>query len=201
MPVKSPDLHGNAPDDSPAVLLLIDWINDLEFDVGPALLTHALPAADRTAALKQRAAAAGISAIYVNDNFGRWRSDFAHQVRHCLDDGVRGRPLAERLKPGEHDYFVLKPKHSGFYCTTLELLLEHLGAHTLVVTGLTTDNCVLRTATDAHMRDFRVVVPSDCAAAADPADHRRALEQAAHVLGADTRPSPALDLAELRTRR
>jgi len=49
----------------------------------------------------------------VNDNFGRWRSDFAALVRHCLDDGVRGGAMVATLAPAEDDYFVLKPKHSG----------------------------------------------------------------------------------------
>src|SRR5581483_11159347 len=119
MPVKSPDLHGNVPDDSPVALLLIDVINDLEFDAGTALLPDARAAAERIAALKRRCRAAGIPAVYVNDNFGRWRSDLRTLVRHCLDDGVRGRPLCELLRPDDEDYFVLKPKHSGFYSTTL----------------------------------------------------------------------------------
>ena len=82
--------------------------------------------AERIAALKRRAKAAGIPAIYVNDNFGRWQSDFNAQVEHCLNDGVRGQPLAELLRPDEDDYFVLKPKHSGFFSTTLDILLDYL---------------------------------------------------------------------------
>jgi nicotinamidase-related amidase len=73
---------------------------------------------------------------YVNDNFSRWRSDFAAQVRHCLDDNVRGRPIAELLQPDEEDYFVLKPKHSGFYSTCMEVLLSHLQVRRLILTGL-----------------------------------------------------------------
>ena len=80
------DLHGNAPDRSPVALLLIDVINDLEFEGGEKLLRHALPAARQIAAIKQRCVDAGIPAIYVNDNFGKWRSDFKKLVSHCLDD-------------------------------------------------------------------------------------------------------------------
>ena len=93
MNTRSPDLRGNAPDKSPVVLLLIDVINDFEFDEGAeALFKHALPAAKRIAALKKRVADAGIPSIYVNDNFGRWRSDFRTLVAHCIDDDTRGRP-------------------------------------------------------------------------------------------------------------
>src|SRR5438874_13291083 len=93
---KNPDLHGNAPDKAEVALLLIDVINDLEFSEGDQLLRFALPMADRIAELSSRAREAGIPVIYVNDNFGRWRSDFNAQVDHCLNDGVRGKPLVER---------------------------------------------------------------------------------------------------------
>ncbi|MDQ3703421.1 MAG: isochorismatase family protein, partial [Chloroflexota bacterium] len=115
MPTKNDDLHGNAPDEAPVALLLIDVINDLEFEGGDELLEQALPMARRLATLKRRAREAGIPAVYVNDNFGRWRSDFRALVAHCTDDDVRGRPVVEALRPDEEDYFVLKPKHSGFF--------------------------------------------------------------------------------------
>ena len=108
------DLHGNAPDTSPVALLLIDVINDLEFEGGEKLLPHALPAAKVIGEFKKRCANAGIPAIYVNDNFGKWRSDFKKLVSHCVDDNTRGREIVELLEPAPDDYFVLKPKHSGF---------------------------------------------------------------------------------------
>ena len=77
------DLHGSAPDKSGAALLLIDVINDFDFAEGEQLLRLAIPAGRTIAALKQRARTAGIPAIYVNDNFGRWRSDFKKTVAHC----------------------------------------------------------------------------------------------------------------------
>src|SRR5437868_3234415 len=113
------DLHGNAPDKSDVALLIIDVINDLDFSEADQLLKHALPMTQHIAALKARAKKEGIPVIYVNDNFGRWRSDFNAQVEHCLQDNVRGKPLVELLKPSDDDYFVLKPKHSGFFSTTL----------------------------------------------------------------------------------
>jgi nicotinamidase-related amidase len=198
MPAKNSDLHGNAPDEAPTVLLLIDVINDLEFDGGDALLAQALPMAERLAALKRRARAAGIPAIYVNDNFGRWRSDLHALLEHCLDDGVRGRPLVEQLVPEPDDYFVLKPKHSGFFATTLDTLLDYLHAHTLILTGLTADNCVLFTASDAYLRDFEIVVPSDCVASIDPGHTAQALEHMHRILKAEVTASPALVLSRGR---
>jgi nicotinamidase-related amidase len=192
------DLHGSAPDYAAVALLLIDVINDLEFDGGEALLAQALPMAARIAALKRRATQAGIPAVYVNDNFGRWQSDFAKLLAHCLDDGVRGQPLAAQLRPEPDDYFVLKPKHSGFYATTLDLLLRYLRVRTVILTGLTGDICVLFTANDAYMRDVHLVVPADCVASQDAEENRYALRHMQRVLKADIRPSTALDLNALK---
>src|SRR5690606_23976661 len=145
-PAKNRDLHGNAPDKSPVALILIDVINDLEFPAGDQLLDLALPMAERSAELKKRATEAGVPSIYVNDNFGRWQSDFNVQVDHCLNDGVRGQPIVELLQPDEDDYFVLKPKHSGFFSTTLDILLSYLQVKTLILTGVAANICVLFTA-------------------------------------------------------
>jgi nicotinamidase-related amidase len=194
MPQKSEDLHGNAPDQCPVALLLIDMINDLEFPGGENVAKPAIAAAERIAALKEQARARGIPVIYANDNFGKWRSDFREVVKHCLEDGVRGQRLVELLAPGRDDYFVLKPKHSAFFETTLATLLEHLGSRHLILTGITADICVLFTASDAYMRDYDVHVPSDCVASLEDLDTRQALRYMQRVLNADTTPSTELDL-------
>src|SRR5688572_23782004 len=135
-PDKTRDLHGSAPDECRVAMLIIDMINDFDFDGAETMLPRVLAAAKATAALKQRARQAGVPVVYVNDNFGRWRSDFRSLLQHCLKKGVRGKPIAELLKPDADDYFVLKPKHSGFQFTTLDVLLEHLGAQTLILSGV-----------------------------------------------------------------
>jgi nicotinamidase-related amidase len=199
MPAKNEDLHGFVPDKAEVALVLIDVINDLEFSSGRDLLKHALPMAERLAELKRRAQAARVPIIYVNDNFGRWQSDFNKLLDHCLEEDICGKPIAELLRPDEeHDYFVLKPKHSGFFSTTLDILLDYLQVKTLVLTGLTGDICVLFTANDAYMRDFNLVIPRDCVASTDPAENEHALEHMERVLKADTRPSTEIDFAELK---
>lgn len=201
MPAKNPDLHGNAPDTCEAALLLVDVINDLEFPGGRAMLDPALRAARRIAALKRRARKSRVPVIYANDNFGRWRSNFADVVEHCLHDGVRGQPIAELLAPDHDDYFVLKPKHSAFYATTLETLLGYLKTRRLILMGYAGDACVLMTAADAYMRDVEIYVPSDCTASKSQAENRKALHYMKRVLHADTRPSAKLDLAKLARRQ
>src|SRR4029453_8425286 len=198
--MKNDDLHGNAPDNSPVALLLIDVINDLEFAGGAELLRFAVPAAENIRRLKKSASQAGVPVIYVNDNFGRWRSDFKRIVTHCLRDDVRGRPIAELLAPSEDDYFVLKPKHSGFFSTALDLLLEYLGVRTLVIVGFAGNNCVFFTANDAYMRDYQLIIPADCTASDEPADNENALRQMQQVLKADTRPSGDIDFSAYQKR-
>ena len=197
MPAKNQNLHGNAPDKSRVALLLIDVINDLHFDTGAQVLEAAIPMAKKIRALREQARERKIPVIYVNDNFARWRSDFKNLVAHCLEPESRGRPLVELLKPEEEDYFVLKPKHSGFFSTTLQLLLDYLGAETLILTGLQTHICILFTASDAYMRDYHVVVPRDCVCSDTEQNNRDALEQVQTTLKANIALSSELDLAAL----
>jgi nicotinamidase-related amidase len=195
-------LHGSSHRKCGIALLLIDFINDLEFPEGGKLLRYALPAARRTAALKQRAHQAGVPVIYVNDNFGRWRSDFQMQVRHCLEDGVRGEPMVRLLLPEKQDYFVLKPKSSAFFETTLHTVLDHLGATKLILTGVAADVCILFTAHDAHLRDYEIIVPSDCVASESPRETKHALKNMAKGTHAKICRSEAIefDAAEKRNR-
>lgn len=201
LPGKQHDLHGSAPDNHDTALLLIDVINDFEFPRGEELYAQALPLAPRIRALKKRCAAEGIPAIYVNDNFGRWQSKFDDIVNHCLEKDVRGRPFVEQLVPDECDYFVLKPKHSGFYQTPLEVLLKHLGAERLIITGVSTNSCVLFTANDAYMRDLELLIPEDCVAACNRKEHEFAMEQIRSMLKAESKPSNELDLSRRPNRR
>ena len=171
-------------------------INAFDFEGGDLLLPRALRAARAIRKLKERARRARIPVIYVNDNFGRWRSDFRRVIEHVLD--TPGKPVAQMLLPGDEDYFVLKPKHSGFQHTSLSVLLSHLGVRTLVLTGIAAEFCVLFTAHDAYMRDYRLVVPGDCIASLTEQNDRYALAHMAEVTKADVRRSAELDFSALQ---
>jgi nicotinamidase-related amidase len=201
MPKLNQDLHGMVPDKSDVALLIIDVINDLEFPESEKLLRFALPMAKRIAALKQRCRDAGIPVIYVNDNFGRWQSDFKRNIEHCLNDGVRGQKMVELLIPEEEDYFVLKPKHSAFFSTNLDILLDYLGAKTLILTGVAGNICVLFSANDAYLRDFQIIVPRDCIASNYKKDNDTALHLMETVLKAQTTDSAHLRLKPLQRKR
>src|SRR5215203_3624728 len=144
----------SAPHKSEVALLIIDMISDFEFTQGEKLLRTALPAARNIVRLKKRASGARIPTIYVNDNFGQWRSDFRQLVDRCLREKVRGEPIVRLLMPGDDDYFVLKPANSGFFATPLQTLLQLIGAETLILTGVSSHQCILFTAADAYVRNY-----------------------------------------------
>lgn len=173
-------------------LLLIDVINDLAFDGSAALVTQAESMAGPLARLKQRAAAAGVPAIYINDNFGQWRSDFRRTVAHCTARSSPGRRVSRRLRPTTRDYFVLKPRHSGFFDTTLDTLLDALRIRRVILTGIAGNICVLFTANDAYMREYRILAPSDCIVSNTVADNEYALRQIRKVLKGNIVPSTQL---------
>jgi nicotinamidase-related amidase len=173
-------------------LLLIDVVNDLAFPGSDALIAQAEPMATRLAAFKRRAAAAAVPVVYVNDNFGQWRSDFRRTVSHCSAVSSPGHRVSRRMRPTARDYFVLKPKHSGFYDTTLETLLDDLKIRRVIVTGIAGNICVLFTANDAYMRGLKVFAPADCIVSNTVEDNDAALRQIELVLKGDITPSTQL---------
>jgi nicotinamidase-related amidase len=184
---------------SSVALILIDVINHFEFPDGDKILKNALSMAGRLAKLKQRCRRASIPAIYVNDTFGQWRSDAKSLVNSCLASDCAGRPIVEQLRPGAEDYFVLKPMHSAFFQTPLEILLQYLGVTSLVLTGLATNSCIVCTAHDAKMRNFRLYVPSDCSAARTRREHEQAIEHIKEMTNASVIVSTSLRVTELRS--
>ncbi len=177
---------------SGTALLLIDVINDLAFEGSHDLVAQAEPMAIRLARLKARATAASVPAIYINDNFGQWRSDFRKTVAHCTARTSPGRRVSQRLRPTARDYFVLKPKHSGFFDTTLDTLLETLRIRRVILTGIAGNICVLFTANDAYMRDLKLFAPADCIVSNTAADNDHALRQIQTVLKGNVTPSGQL---------
>ena len=173
------------------MLLLIDFVNPLDFPGAQRLGRPAIAAAQHTARLKARLSARGVQVIYANDNFGAWRSEFSRLVESCRRRTGASRRLVEMLPPAPADIAVLKPRHSAFFGTPLAVLLAQLGARRLIVAGMAADNCVLFTASDAYLRGFELWIPADCVAAESAARKRAALAFLARVLKADTRTSRA----------
>ena len=187
----------NNQNQSPTALLLIDVINHFEYPDSDKLLAEALPIAPHIADLKRRARAAGLPVIYVNDNFGQWRSDASKVLSYCLRPEAPCTAFVEQLRPDDQDYFILKPMHSGFYQTPLELLLKHLGVTKLILSGIATNSCIQYTAHDAKMRNFQIFVPPDCSVARTREEHDQAIRHMQSMASADVTLSPDLRLEKL----
>ena len=175
-------MHGAVPDRAGTAMLVLDMFSDFNFEEGPRLARLAIPVAERIRTLKARLTRQKTPCIYVNDNLGRWRSDFCGVVRRA--ESSAGAAVARLLQPQQRDYCLLKPKHSAFFGTPLDTVLETLGARTLILTGTTTPQCILFTATDAYVREYRLVIPSDCVIASTRRQQELALYFLKAVLGA-----------------
>ncbi|MES2484280.1 MAG: isochorismatase family cysteine hydrolase [Pseudomonadota bacterium] len=173
---------------SRVVLLLVDFINPLNFPKAGELAPAAVEAARATAALKKALRADGVPAIYANDNFGSWRSDFPALTRGLVAGRGPSAQMARLLRPARDDLSVLKPRHSAFYGTPLDILLDSIGAREIIITGVAADICVQITATDAFLRNFKIKVPSNCIASETEQAKEQALEHMRRVLRCDTQP-------------
>ncbi len=145
-------------------LIALDLITDFEFPGGMRVRNALRKVSPALGRLLQRARTHAIPIIYVNDNKGPWRSDAPSLIRHC-QAAKRALPeFAQVLGPQSRDFILLKPRHSGFYGTPLEPLLQDMNVDTLILVGISTESCVWMTACDAYTRGFDVVVPRDTAA-------------------------------------
>ena len=181
-------------------LLVLDMISDYRYPGGDTVLRAASRIAPAIASLKRRTRKLGIPTIYVNDTRGRWESDQSTFLRRCLR-GPRAARIVELLLPDSRDYFIFKPRHSAFFATPLHELLSTLAVDTLIVTGITSHQCVLFTAIDAHVRKLKVIAPRDCIGSPARAETMHALFILEHSIGARTTPAPRLRLISKSRRR
>jgi nicotinamidase-related amidase len=181
-------------DEGATVLLVIDMMSTWRFPDADKLLPAALRIAPAIARLKARCRKQGLPVIYANDNQGRWRSDWRQLRDDALAAGGDGAAIARLLGPEAEDYFVLKPMHSAFFATPMQLLLQHLGSRHLVLAGVASDQCVLVTAEMARMHGYDVTVPRDVVASQTPERERAALAHFEGVMKLRTTPAGRLHL-------
>jgi nicotinamidase-related amidase len=177
-------------------LLIIDMINDLDFDGSQPLREAARGAADAILKLRDAADRARVPVIYVNDNYDQWHSDRNRLIDRALGSGTVSDEIVTRLQPRDDDFFVIKPQFSGFYATNLQVLLPRLKASRLILTGVAADICVMFTAADAHMRDYELWVPEDAVASLAPERTAWALDIMKQTMGAEVRSTEALAFTE-----
>ncbi|MCT7355384.1 cysteine hydrolase [Streptomyces sp. 15-116A] len=143
-------------------LIVIDMINTYDHKDAELLIPSAESVVPVIAGLLQRARRHNIPVIYVNDNFGEWRSHHGELLDQALS-GPHAR-LVEPLRPDDSSLFVVKARHSIFFETPLSYLLGQQGIERLVLCGQVTEQCVLYSSLDAHIRHFQVIVPRDAVA-------------------------------------
>lgn len=173
---------------SRSALVLVDFMNPLDFPGAEELAPAAVSAAREAAKLKAALRSHGVPSIYANDNYGHWQSDFKAIIRMCRKNAGSARAIASLLVPKSDDLTVLKPRHSAFEGSPLELMLKKIGVKKIYIVGLATDMCVQMTAMDAFMQGYKVCVPFDCSAAESDHFHASSIEQMARVIKADVRP-------------
>lgn len=183
------------PSPVPVALLIVDALTTFDFPDGDAILHNALRIRDALVQLKARARTLTIPVLYVNDNFGDWRSEKEVLIGRCLEG--KGKDFVRPLLPDSEDYFVLKPMHSAFYMTPLEVLLQHLQVETLILTGLTSSSCISVTAHDANMRGYEIYIPSDCSCSRSVQEHTQALNLLEAMAGAHVMQSKSLKLQQM----
>lgn len=165
-------------------LVILDVVSTYDFPGGGRLLRAMTRCSPALAAASERARRSGVPVIYVNDGLGHWRSDFPAILRRCREHSPAVRSLVERIQPAPDDVVILKPRHSAFYGTPLEAVLEHLRVSTLLIAGVSAESCVLATACDAHTHGFRMIVPGDTIAGADVRAVQRTLQAVGDAFGA-----------------
>jgi nicotinamidase-related amidase len=193
MAKKKTDLNGNAPDESKVALLIIDVINKLDFPDASDFRSSFSKMSQALPKLIKRSRKFDVPVIYVNDNFGKWRSNFKTQIAECLGEECSVREEIRRLVPGPDDYYVLKPQHSAFFATPLSLLLESLKVEYLIIAGISAESCILFTATDAYVRKFKIVLADDCIVSQTPAKKNASLKLMKESLKAQIVESPKIN--------
>jgi isochorismate hydrolase len=179
-------------------MLILDLISDFQYPDAETVIPIAKRISKVIAPLKSRARAAGVPVIYVNDTRGHWESDQHRFIERCLNASADAAQIVTRLMPEPDDYFLFKPRHSAFFATSLPELLGQLNISTLLLTGLTTHQCVLFTAVDAHVRRHELIIASDGVGSPDKADTRHALHVLENATSARVMPARGIRFKKQR---
>lgn len=167
-------------------LVIIDMINDFDFEYGEILAKKAYSISSPLKKLKDIFYHKHLPVIFINDHYNLWQANLTKIIQYCTNE--RSQPILEQIQPTDQDYFLIKPKHSAFYGTALNTLLHQLKIETLVLTGIAGNICVLFTANDAYMREYELMIPSNCIASVNDQDHEYTLRMMENVLKAKINP-------------
>ncbi|MDX6625477.1 MAG: hypothetical protein QOE56_466 [Solirubrobacterales bacterium] len=167
-------------------LVVVDMLNPYDHPEAAQLAEHVAEALPGIEMLLDRAKEEEVPIVYVNDNYGDWNSS-AEELAEKAKQGAHPE-LVEPVLPGSDRHsFVIKARHSIFYGTPLEYLLEQMEVGRLVLCGQVTEQCILYSALDAYVRHFELAIPTDAVAAIYDHLAEAALEMMERNLSAELR--------------
>jgi nicotinamidase-related amidase len=173
-------------------LLVVDMLNPYEHEEAERLAESVAAALPGVRSLLERAGEEETPVVYVNDNYGDWNSSSEELAKGAM---AGAHPeLVEPVLPREGQSFVVKARHSTFYETPLEYLLDQMGVGRLVFAGQVTEQCILYSALDAHVRHFDVVIATDAVAAIYEDLGAAALTMMERNMGAELERAGKIDL-------
>jgi nicotinamidase-related amidase len=148
-----------------SALIVVDMLNPYEHDDADALAANVGAIIEPLVALIDHAYRTGSELVYVNDNYG----DFAATRDDLVARAGAGRrpDLVEPIVPRPGTAFLPKVRHSAFYSTALEYLLQQREVDEVILAGQVTEQCILYSALDAYVRHYAVCVPADAVAPID----------------------------------
>jgi nicotinamidase-related amidase len=164
-------------------LIVVDTLNPYDHPEAERLASRVAKALPGLQTLLERADREKTPVVYVNDNYGDWNSS----ARELTERALQGAhpELVEPVLPAAGHSFVIKARHSIFYGTPLEYLLDQMSVDRLLLTGQVTEQCILYSALDAHVRHFELAIPTDAVAAIYDHLAEAALEMMERNLGAE----------------
>ena len=170
-----------------SALVVIDMLNTYDFEDADKVAESATVVVPKIADVITRAKDEDVPVIYVNDNYGDWNSSAEELVRRAMEG--KHPELVDPIRPDDDAAFVIKARHTIFYGTPLDHLLATEDIDRLVLVGQVTEQCILYSALDAHVRGIEVAVPGDAVAHIDPDWAKTSLAMMEGNMGADVTPS------------
>lgn len=163
-------------------LLIVDLINSFSFKHGCVLAEKTLKMIPNINLLRKLFVDRNFPIIYINDHYKINNPTPEKLIKHCLN------PLSysviKQVMPSEYDRFVFKPNYSGFYETKLNDLLKELTVTHLFIIGVAGNRCVLFTANDAFMRDYKLIIPYDAISSVTDYDEKISIYMMKDILNA-----------------
>ncbi len=163
------------------VLLVIDMVHDFVYGVlGSEYARSIIPNLQK---LLSKAREKGVPVVYLKDYHNLSDPEIKHWGAHSMK-GEEGSKVIPELAPLNNESVIPKTTYSGFFRTPLETILQGIEIEEIILTGVTTDICVLHNVAESFFRGYKVKVVEDATATFNPQEHERALKYMTEIYGA-----------------